>query len=296
MTDSASSAPTVLSLRGGDYPVTRGLAGVYEGGECDGFELRYDACGAEAAFATILEARPFQVCEFSLANFGMLRDRGADHLVAIPVFLNRAFRHGVAWTRDDSAMDDLGALVGKRVGMKEYSQTAAVWFRGLLSDEYGVDWRDIEWFVPRKQRFPAPQEARVTDIDGDLEALVLDGTLDAYVSTRVSKPGLRPVQRDHAAAADDYRRRTGILPINHAVLIERGVLNAHPRAAHAVFDAYCKARARANDPNRHGFAGSNRLNVETVFRYLHEQRLTSALPTIDALFELKDATDARDVI
>lgn len=277
-----------ITLHGGDYPFTRRIDGVR-----DGLVLRYDACGAEAAFGIILDGRPFEVCEFSLANFGMLRDRGADHLVAIPVFANRAFRHGVAWTREDSPLADLRELAGKRVGMKEYSQTAAVWFRGLIADEYGVDWRSIAWFVPRRQRFPAPDAANVTAVEGDLEQLVLDGTLDAYVSTRVSKPGLRPVLRDHAAAAADYRRRTGILPINHTVVIHRDCIDRHPHVPQGVFEAYCAGRRAAGDPNVFGFTESNRANVATVFRYLQEQQLTSRLPTIDDLFILKDAIDAQ---
>ena len=291
MNDSMIMTRPSIIVRGGDYPLTRGMTGTYAG-----IHLFYDACGAEAAFATILEARPFDVCEFSLANFGMLRDGGADRFVAIPVFLNRAFRHGVAWTCDGSDLNDLRRLAGKRIGMKEYSQTAAVWFRGLIGDEYGVDWRDIDWFVPRKQRFPAPAEARVTNVDDDLETLVLEGKLDAYVSTRVSKPGLRPVLRNHASAAEDYRRRTGILPINHTVVIERGLLGRHPQAARAVFDAYCARRVLAGETDRFGFAGANRANVETLFRYLHEQRLTSTLQKIDDLFELRNAVDGYDTI
>ena len=39
--------------------------------------------------------------------------------------------------------------------------TAAVWFRGLLRDEYGVDHRSITWVTRQKQRFSFPAGARV---------------------------------------------------------------------------------------------------------------------------------------
>lgn len=276
----------IISIRGGDYPFTRHIDGVYRG-----LEMRYEACGAEEAFATILENRSFEVCEFSLANFGMLSDRGDKRFYAIPVFANRAYRHGVVWTREGSTLEDFRDLLGKRVAVKEYSQTAAVWFRGLLLEEYGVDWRDINWFSNPMQRFLAPTEARVNFIEGDLEALVLEGKLDAYVSTRVSKPSLRPILREHRNAASLYGHKTGIFPINHTVLIARELIERYPQVAYAVFDAYRHSRRLSESVDVFGFTEVNRKNVETVFRYLQEQKLTRNLQKVDDLFLLKDATD-----
>jgi len=278
---------STIRVMGADYPGTRGMSGTYAG-----LDIAYDACGTEIAFGTILRGQPFQANEFSLSNYTMMRDRGATHLAAIPVFLNRAFRHGVAWTREASPLSTLRELAGKRVGIKEYSQTAAVWFRGLLADEYGVDWRDIEWIVPRRQRFAPPAEARVTNTDDDLERLALEGAIDAYVAPRVASTALRPVLREHVAAEAEYERRTGIVPINHTVVIERGVLAAQPSVARAVFDAYRTGRLAANDPGRHGLDARNRKNVETLFRHLHEQRLVGSLPTVAGLFELREVVDA----
>ena len=36
-------------------------------------------------------------------------------------------------------------LAGKRIGVPLYTMSAAVWIRGLLEDEYGVDLSSVTW-------------------------------------------------------------------------------------------------------------------------------------------------------
>ena len=40
-------------------------------------------------------------------------------------------------------------LVGKRIGVPEYQQTAALWARGILHHEYGVDPMSCHWYMER---------------------------------------------------------------------------------------------------------------------------------------------------
>jgi 4,5-dihydroxyphthalate decarboxylase len=82
---------------GGANPFFRHVAGVR-----DGLDLRYKPVGPGQAFIAVLENLPFQVNEFSLANYTMMRERGVAWMSAIPVFLNRAFRHGSLYVRRDS--------------------------------------------------------------------------------------------------------------------------------------------------------------------------------------------------
>ena len=48
-----------------------------------------------------------------------------------------------------------GAARQTRRRVRDYTMTAAVWLRGTLLDEYGTDWRDINWYANSEQRFPA---------------------------------------------------------------------------------------------------------------------------------------------
>jgi 4,5-dihydroxyphthalate decarboxylase len=208
-----------VEVIGGDYEFTLGLAGKFDGGE-----LRYNPAGTQVSFGTILQKKPFQVCEFSLANYLMMRDRGADWMVATPVFLNRQFRHACILVRKDSPLKTFADLKGKKVGAKEYSQTAAVWFRGMLLDHYGVDWRDIHWTCGKVQRFPPPKEADVTTVDEEPEDMLLAGKLDALLAVQVKDNALPPNERKLRPLLPDvqteeraYYTKTGIYPLNHTV-------------------------------------------------------------------------------
>lgn len=57
----------------------------------------------------------------------------------MPIFLSRAFRHGAIYVHADSGIKTPKDLQGRVVGVPEYGMTLAVWVRGILTDEFGVD-------------------------------------------------------------------------------------------------------------------------------------------------------------
>src|SRR6266481_863770 len=59
--------------------------------------------------------------------------------------------HTSSWVRADSGIEKPGDLKGKRVGVPEYQQTAALWSRGVLKHEFGVEPEDIEWWMERTE-------------------------------------------------------------------------------------------------------------------------------------------------
>ena len=191
-----------IEVVGADYPLFRHVSGVR-----DGLDLRYTPVGPGQAFKAVLENLPFQVNEFSLANYTLMRDRGVDWMIAIPVFLNRAFRHGSLYVRRDSDLTHPLQLRGKTIGAREYTQTAGVWWRGTMIDEYDLHWSDLNWVSERKQRFAPPDEARVEAVDGDLEQMVIDGAIDAFLAP--SHRGRQETRGRAAAAADLPPNRGG---------------------------------------------------------------------------------------
>ncbi len=306
----ATQQPKII-LRGGDHEHVLGIAGEYAG-----VHLGYETMRLQDIFVAMLETRCFEVCEFSLANYIVLRTSGQHWLTAIPVFPFRAFRHGGVITRRDSKLTDLAELAGKRVGVEDYSMTAAVWFRGLLQQEYGVDHRSITWVSYAKQRLPLPRDATVELTSNDLEDTLLNGGIDAMLAFTVKDARLPPPQRrlrtllaDPQAVELDYYRRTAIYPINHCVVIRNDALARIPTLAATVNEAYVSAKARAyqrqlgatlmpwgklhwtrtfeifdGDPLPYGLTPQNRRVVERLAQDLHEQGFISALPDIESLF------------
>jgi 4,5-dihydroxyphthalate decarboxylase len=291
----------VIEMVGNDYPFFRHVSR-----ETDGLNLRYNPVGPGQAFKAVLDGLPFQVNEFSLANYTLMKDRDIAPMMAIPVFLNRAFRHGSLYVRKDSDLTHPSQLKGKTIGAREYTQTAGVWWRGLMIDEYDLHWRYINWVSEMKQRFAPPAEAGVEALAEDLEQLVIDGEIDAILAPSTNdgkKPPteqkLRTLFPDTEAAERDYFIRTGIYPLNHAVVIHDETLAKFPNAPKLFFEAYCASKKQFYseggnlnpwgdetdvDPIPFGLTDKNREIVATLMRYLHEQQFISKMPDIDRLF------------
>lgn len=113
---------------------------------CEGIELRHLELPVEEIFHRFIRYREWDVSEISLAKYCALVSRGDDSLVGIPVFPSRMFRHSSMYVRRDSGIRSPADLSGRRVGVPEWAQTAAVYSRGLLSHGYGVALDSVEWF------------------------------------------------------------------------------------------------------------------------------------------------------
>jgi 4,5-dihydroxyphthalate decarboxylase len=279
-----------ITVRGGDYEHVQRIAGEY-GAINLAYESRADL---NALFSEVLASKPYEVCEFSLANYLTLRAAGQNDFIAIPVFPNRAFRHATLVTRRNSALEHPSELEGKRVGVYDYSMSAAVWARGLLSDEYGVDLDSITWVSGKKQRFPVPHGVKIEMNEKDIETLLVDLS-------------------DPESAERDYFARTSIYPINHCVIVRKDVAQNLPEIVGAVARAYLRAKEDAyrrrigstlvpwgknywdktfnffgDDPIPYGLTPQNRSVISLLCRYLQEQGLIKHVPSIDSLFAVPD--------
>src|SRR5580693_8747838 len=104
----------------------------------DGIDFAKSVLGAGEIFFRQLSFADFDVCEMSMSELMMIRARGDDRFVGIPVFTTRRFYHTGILVRKDAKIDSPAALKGKRVGVPEYVQTSALWNRGVLENEFGV--------------------------------------------------------------------------------------------------------------------------------------------------------------
>src|SRR6476646_7575148 len=85
----------------------------------------------------------FDVSEMSLSSLLIDVSHGNSLWKAFPVFTSRQLFHtGIEGPED---------LKGKRVGVPEYQQTAALWARGVLQHEFGVSPKEIEWWMERTE-------------------------------------------------------------------------------------------------------------------------------------------------
>jgi 4,5-dihydroxyphthalate decarboxylase len=133
-------ATLTLTLACGDYDRTLALrTGAVR---VPGVELRVLALEPEEMFYRMARRRDFDVAEFSLSTYTVLRGRG-EPLVAIPVFRPSPFatRRFVRRTRASGSRVTSSASVGVPVPHDRRGLD-----RGILEDEYGVSPGDLRWF------------------------------------------------------------------------------------------------------------------------------------------------------
>src|SRR6266508_843315 len=87
----------------------------------------------------------WDVSELSFGKYVSLTSQGAAPMVAIPVFPSRVHRHSAIYVRADRGIKAAKDLEGCAVGVPEWAQTAGIYARGILAEEFGVDLSKIRW-------------------------------------------------------------------------------------------------------------------------------------------------------
>ena len=196
----------------------------------------------------------FDVCEFSMASYLMLHDRGRE-LTAIPAFPHRRFRHGSSYVNASAGIRTPKDLEGRRVGLRTWQTTAGLWARGILQDQYGVDLTTIEWVNQDEEDepFDPPARFRVGRVaEGESVTGMLErGELDALIYPEVPQsilrgdPRVRRLFEDPKAEEIAYYGATGYFPIMHTVVIKNAVVEANPWVARNLLLAFRASKERA---------------------------------------------------
>ena len=220
----------------------------------EGFEIATLAGEPEELFRIAMRDATHEITELSMSSHILSVARGDSRYIGIPVYPSRSFRHNAIYIRTDRGIARPEDLAGRIIGIPEYQQTAALWVRGMLREQYGVDTRGIRWRSGGERTAIAlPDGFDVQPIGaGDtLEAALAEGRIDAFIGPRAPAcflNGTAPVARlfaDTRAAEEAYFRATGFFPIMHCIAIRRDVVERHPDLAPALVRAFAAAKAMA---------------------------------------------------
>ena len=245
-----------LTLACWDYDRTRALLEGRVG--VAGWRIDAKAQPPEETFPRAVADAPFDVSELSLSSYLMQVSRGEGAYIAIPAFVSRAFHHGAIYVRTKRGIETPKDLEGRLVGVPEYQMTMALWVRGILGDEYGVDFRKIRYRTGgankpgRKERLALelPEDMDVAPIPegSTLNELLLAGELDAVIAPTppdgftAGDKAVRRLFTDPAAEERAYYARTGLFPIMHVIGVRRTLADEHPGLAADLFRAFVEAR------------------------------------------------------
>lgn len=249
-------------------------------------------------FARMIAKKSFDISEMSCSMYMILRTRGDFPFVALPVFPSRLFRHGFVFVNTARGISTPKDLEGRRVGVPEYRQTAAVWIRGILQDQYGVVLDGIHWFVggvnaPRRSDeldalLPdRPLELEFIPDDRTLNEMLAGGEIDAMIGARQpaalgSNPAVRRLFPDYRTEERRYYERTGVFPIMHTLVVREELYQRHPWVAESIFKAYEESKRRCLEQMR--FSGTLRYALPWLLADVEEiDTLFGGDPFLDGL-------------
>ena len=305
----------------------------------DGIDLIPTPLHPSEMFWRQLKFGDFDASEMSFSSLIKAIAGGDDRWVGLPVFTTHHFFQNWILVRRAAGIETPEDMRGKRVGVPEFQQTAALWSRGILKHEFGVDQTEMEFWMERTPEhshggatgFTPPQGVTVHQIpeEKNIGGMMLSGELDAtllYIrnpnlidrstADLENHPDIEPLFRDRAAEGLRYYRKTGIYPINHGMVLRREIVERHPWVVLNLFKAFVRANDIANAQRlehiehyraaglisgeayealneplvEHGIR-ANRLTLETVARYSHEQELTPRLVSLDEVFATSTADE-----
>ena len=268
-----------------------------------------------------LKFQEFDVSEMSLSSYLIARSHGSADMVAIPVFPSRMLFHTWLAIHVDSVVREPGDLVGKRLGVAEYQQTAALWLRGVLEHDFGVSQYKVHWYMERTaelshgavtgftpppgisfHRIPADTSMVSMLANHELEAAAINtpwlraaNQLDRSNRNVADWSKVKPLFADPIAEMTRFVKKHGFVTPNHTYIIRGDIHRKHPWVALNLYHAFTKAKALAqeklamtrkivgDDPFAYGVA-ANRPMLERRIDYSAEQGLIAAKLKIEDLF------------
>lgn len=233
----------------------------------------------------------FDVTEMSISDFLIAREKSDGsrwRWSALPVFMLKAFLWLNLYVNNQSKIENPADLKSKRIGVPDYQMTAALWMRIILEELFGIKHHDVSWYIGRTKdvshgallgldKDPPPgvtlhwlEENQTLDVmldKGKIDAAFgfaphyERGTenfrsIDRYGGTPIaSNPRIRRLFSDGGRQIIiDYHKKTGIIPVNHMVVIQDRILDEHPWVALELYKAFKRSKEVAFEQARNSGA------------------------------------------
>jgi 4,5-dihydroxyphthalate decarboxylase len=264
---STTTAEKLKTIDGcfGNYPQTQALkSGAITS---DRVALRFTEVNPiYKSFFMMVRELKFDVCEIALVTYLQAKAFGKP-LTLMPATMMGRFQHGTLLYNSERGVVTPDNLAGRRVGVRSFAQTTGCWIRGILWKDYGVDLAKVKWVTfedAHIAEFRDPPGVERAADGKDMTKMVLDGELDAAIFGTVipADPRLKSVIPDPDAAAQDWYKTYGTVPLNHMVVVRNSLSQSDPGA------------------------------VREVFRMLHDSKKAAGLPKPGAIDTLPFGFDA----
>jgi 4,5-dihydroxyphthalate decarboxylase len=235
-----------LTAAVGRYPVTEALLdGV---STSPAFDLEFADYGPSivSAFRHMIREDAYDVCELGATAYLPALEYGLP-MLALPIFPSRNFGFGSVMVNERSGISGPEDLNGKRIAVRTYGVTAAVWVRAMLQELYGVDSSSITWVVNDLEHLAQFQlPSNVEYLEGaDLSGLLESGHVAAGIGIyRGAAAHIVPLFADVEPVERAWYERTQVLPFPHLIVVRQEPLEANPGLSGAIMDAFVDSKDR----------------------------------------------------
>ncbi len=209
-------------------------------------------------FDRLMESDEIDLAEFSSSEYIAMTAMGKNPFVALPVFPSKVFRHSYITINKTKGINRPKDLEGRRIGVPLYTMSAALWCRGVLEDDYGVDLSGVTWVQGAVEKpgphgngksppllKPVKMEQNATPYS--LGQLLARGDIDAIVGgvnpeELWTDPNVVRLWPNFREIEKDFYRRTKIHPIMHLLAIRKTTYEKNPWIAKPLYEAFDAAK------------------------------------------------------
>jgi 4,5-dihydroxyphthalate decarboxylase len=278
----------------GDYPNTAALRkGEVASGLVD-FAFA-DVKVSNTAFKPLVREARFDLGELAIVTYLQAKAYGKPYVLIPATVLGRGQHHTIAYNPERGRLS-VADLMGKRVGVRAYTQTTGAWVRGFLADDYKVDPAKIHWITfedPHLAEYRDPDFVTRAPEGKALVQMLIDGELDAaIVGDKLPDPRLAPLIDDADGAARKWAETHGGIPINHMMVVRKEIAGSRPDVVKDIYRVLRESRRSVLppadgtllDPWRFGVE-PNRQSLEIIIDYSFRQKLIPRKFSVDELFD-----------
>jgi len=245
---------------------------------------------ANKAFKAMVRAQKFDWGELALVTYLQAKAFGKPYVLMPAVVVARGQHHTIFYNQDRGHLNPAD-LNGRRVGVRAYTQTTGTWLRGILEEDYGVDFKRVQWITfeaPHVAEYQDPAWVRRAPEGKQLEQMLRDGEIDAAIFGRENPEGLTPLIPDAEAAAERWAEHHGGVPINHMVVIKESITQSRPDVVREIYRLLVESERAGSVSRDHGALRFGvelvRKSLETIIDYSVRQALIPRRFEVDELF------------
>jgi 4,5-dihydroxyphthalate decarboxylase len=235
----------------------------------------------------------FDAGELAIVTFLQAKAYGKPY-VLLPTPISGRFQHHCAGFNIDFGHLDPKDIEGKRVGVRTYTQTTALWIRGILRHEYGVDLDKVTWTTlgdghlaeysdpANCERLPEGSSIPDMMMKGELAAALLGEDMPKDERVRTLVP-------DAMNAAKAWYAREGVVPINHMFAVHADVSKKHPEVVRELYRMIVESRRLADPAPPAAFPPigleANRKGIRLAIDWALDQKIIPRRLSVDELFD-----------